>query len=177
MWRSDCHSDIKFIFFPIKETFSSHPFFCLTLHKIAKICNDSGKAKIFEAGKDQVGIKCKEILDANNTLNFCSDRGEANIEVIDSNPIITNYIIKYAEKNLAVLKIYIKEPYYTLFIRDEQSPILSFLGNIGGLLGLCVGLSIVSIFEIVYHCLNYIFMRCQNIANDFFSKNKRNFDQ
>jgi hypothetical protein len=151
--------------FPVEETFPQHPFFCLTLSKIAKICTNHLKAKIFEAGKYQAGIKCQDILNANNTMKFCSDKGEANVEVIESNPTITNYIIKYAMKNLAVLKIYIKHPYYTLIIRDEQSTLLSFLGNTGGLLGLCMGLSLVSIFEILYHFLNYIFMKCQILTN------------
>ena len=150
---------------PVEETFPEHPFFCLTLSKIAKICTDPLKAKIFEAGKDQARIKCQDILNANNTIKLCSDKGEANVAVIENNPVVTNYIVRYAIKNLAVLKIYIKHPYYTLINRDEQSTLISFLGSTGGLLGLCMGLSLVSIFEIFYHFFNYIFMKCQNITH------------
>ena len=76
--------------FPVEETFHEHPFFCLTLSKIAKICTDPLKAKIFEAGKDQARIKCQDILNANNTIKLCSDKGEANVAVIENNPVVTN---------------------------------------------------------------------------------------
>ena len=37
-------------------------------------------------------------------------------------------------------------------MRDEKIPIISFVANTGGLLGLCMGFSLVSVFEIVFHC-------------------------
>ena len=37
-------------------------------------------------------------------------------------------------------------------MRDEKIPIISFVANTGGLIGLCMGFSLVSAFEIMYHC-------------------------
>ena len=37
-------------------------------------------------------------------------------------------------------------------MRDEKIPIISFVANTGGLLGLCMGFSLVSVFEIMFHC-------------------------
>ena len=37
-------------------------------------------------------------------------------------------------------------------MRDEKIPIISFVANTGGLLGLCMGFSLVSVFEIIFHC-------------------------
>ena len=37
--------------------------------------------------------------------------------------------------------------------RDQKIPIIGFVANTGGLLGLCMGFSLVSAFEIVYHCM------------------------
>jgi len=143
--------------FPVAETFHESPFFCLTLAKLSKICNETDKAKIFEAGKDKFGIKCKDILNANNTLKLCSD-GKPDVSKIQNNSSLNDYMINYATKNLAVLEIIIKDPFYTLIIRDELSTIISFLGNTGGLLGLCMGLSLVSIFEIFFHLINFILL-------------------
>jgi len=149
--------------FPNELTFIQNPFFCITLYKLAKICMDQHKAHIFENGRDQAGIKCQDILKANNTIPLCSVDGQPNINEIKANSKVSDYVIKYASKNLALLKVYFKDPYYTLIKRDEESKTFSFLGNVGGLLGLCMGLNLVNIFEIIYHLSNHIIVKCLNV--------------
>jgi len=153
------------IVFPNEKTFRQNPFFCITLFKLAKICMDQHKAHIFEDDSDQAGIKCQDILKANHTLPLCSLDGQPNITEIKSNTKVSDYVIKYASKNLALLKVFIKDPYYTLIKRDEESKIFSFLGNVGGLLGLCMGLNLVNIFEIIHHIINFIIVKCLNVTH------------
>ena len=62
-------------------------------------------------------------------------------------------IFDYAKQNLAVVNVYIKDPVVTRILRDQKIPIIAFVANTGGLLGLCMGFSLVSLFEIVYHLL------------------------
>ena len=38
--------------------------------------------------------------------------------------------------------------------RDQKTPIISFVAKTGGLLGLCMGFSLVTLFEIIYFSLN-----------------------
>ena len=57
----------------------------------------------------------------------------------------------YAKNNLAVVNIYIKEPVVTNIWRDEKTPVINFIAYTGGLLGLCMGFSLVSLFEILYY--------------------------
>ena len=38
-------------------------------------------------------------------------------------------------------------------MRDEKVTITSFVANVGGLLGLCMGFSLVSVVEMVYFCI------------------------
>ena len=45
-----------------------------------------------------------------------------------------------------------KDPVVTRIMRDEKITIISFVANTGGLLGLCMGFSLVSVFEIIFHC-------------------------
>ncbi len=66
-------------------------------------------------------------------------------------------IFQYAQKNLAVVNVYIKDPVVTRILRDQKIPVISFVANTGGLLGLCMGFSLVSIFEVVYHLLGAIY--------------------
>ena len=38
-------------------------------------------------------------------------------------------------------------------MRDQKITVIAFVANTGGLLGLCMGFSLVSVFEIVYHVI------------------------
>jgi len=147
--------------FPVESIFPKHQFFCLTLFKVARICNDSNRANVFETSLDRaIGITCNEILFANNTIKMCSkSKIVPNSTVIQQNSKIVNFLFKYAKNNFAVLNVFIKDPFYTLIKRDEQVTLISFLGNAGGLVGLFMGLSVVSIFEIFYHIFNFILLK------------------
>ena len=57
----------------------------------------------------------------------------------------------YAKGNIAYLKIFYIDPYYTKIIKDVNMSYTSFIGNTGGLMSLCIGLSLISIFEIIFH--------------------------
>ena len=72
-------------------------------------------------------------------------------------------IFQYAKHNLAVVNVYIKDPVVTRILRDQKIPIIAFVANTGGLLGLCMGFSLVSVFEIIYHILG-AFRNEENIS-------------
>ena len=38
------------------------------------------------------------------------------------------------------------------YVRDIKTSYINFIANMGGLMGLCMGFSLVSIFEIVFFC-------------------------
>ncbi len=65
-------------------------------------------------------------------------------------------IFQYAKHNLAVVNVYIKDPVVTRILRDQKIPVIAFVANTGGLLGLCMGFSLVSVFEIVYHMIGAV---------------------
>ena len=58
---------------------------------------------------------------------------------------------RYARENLALVNVYIKDPAVTQVVRDQKVPLIWFVANIGGILGLTMGMSLVTIFEIVHH--------------------------
>ena len=53
-------------------------------------------------------------------------------------------------------QVFIRYPYYTQIARDVKTTRLQFLGTAGGLMGLCMGFSIVSIVELFYHFIRLI---------------------
>ena len=50
------------------------------------------------------------------------------------------------------MKIFFKDPFYTEYIKNEEMSRISFLGNVGGLMGLLTGVSVVSLAEFLYFC-------------------------
>ena len=85
----------------------------------------------------------------------------------------------YARNNVALVQIFIKEPYVTKLKRDEAFSVILFVAGAGGLMGLCTGFSFLSAVEIVYHAFFAIADLCfdlwkrrRKIARDCFQRNK-----
>ena len=69
------------------------------------------------------------------------------------------HIFKYARENVAILRTFIKDPYYTSITKDEK------IGNTGGLLGLSIGLSALHSVQSVYSKCSFIwFVSSLNLA-------------
>ena len=58
----------------------------------------------------------------------------------------------FYRENLAIINIFIKESYTKRFRKTEKMSRISYIASSGGLLGLCMGFSFVSLAEIAYHC-------------------------
>ena len=56
----------------------------------------------------------------------------------------------YVANNLAVLHLYYKTLHFVTKEREEMYSTVDFVANIGGLLGLTTGLSMISLMEIFY---------------------------
>ena len=54
----------------------------------------------------------------------------------------------YSRDNLIKLQMYIKDPYVTRYMTQEKITQISFVGTIGGSLGLFLGFSFISVVEI-----------------------------
>ena len=61
--------------------------------------------------------------------------------------------MKYSKDNLVVINIFFPNPFVKRMIRDVMITTIDFIGNVGGLMGLCMGFSILSLAEIFYHIL------------------------
>lgn len=59
----------------------------------------------------------------------------------------------YASENLMQVNVYIRDPFVSWFRRDEETSWISFISNVGGLMGLCMGFSVVSFCELLYYLI------------------------
>ncbi len=59
----------------------------------------------------------------------------------------------YAMENLAELALTVRTPSVHVVKRDLSMTLVSFVGSLGGLLGLCLGFSFISFIEFFYHII------------------------
>ena len=147
--------------FPNRETFVKREEFCITLTKLNRTCH-SEKAAFLIAKFPTVCNNIQrfsEIIMAKMNLPLCKDLRWDMIRrwgvTLNSSNLkdLEEDIFQYAKKNLAVVNVYIKDPVVTRIMRDQKIPVIAFVANTGGLLGLCMGFSLVSLFEILYHLI------------------------
>ena len=78
-------------------------------------------------------------------------------QALAKDPTLVAAMYKYARENLALVNIYIKDPAVTQVKRDQKVPLIWFIANIGGILGLTMGCSLVTVFEILHHMSSFFF--------------------
>ena len=94
------------------------------------------------------------ILKENITETEYKQKSFVDSSKFDDNDLkMVEFFHDYAKENLAKIAIYLRDPYHISYIKDVKIQLTDFCGNIGGLLGLCLGFSIISFFELLFHCL------------------------
>ena len=68
---------------------------------------------------------------------------------------LVDEVFAYGRENLALVHLFIQQPYYTKVKRDVAMTLTSYIANSGGLLGLCLGFSFLSGIEILYWCCRF----------------------
>ena len=138
-----------------KNAFPRLSYICLIFQKIARICK-SNFYRITYFEETYPNLNCSYIRGIDYKRNICYLSDWPNTNVLKSNAELVNNLFEYAQNNLVFLEIFIKDPFYTKIKRDEQMTIISFIGNAGGLLGLCMGLSMISLFEVLYYVVAFL---------------------
>ena len=160
--RSSCEDQVNNLFvttsnYPNRNTFQYREEFCIMLQRILKKCNSSKR----ETLENRYPNICSQLhpLKTVNPSHFCPDNewkprqsGISNCTEVECD--IENTIFRYAKDNLVLLHVLIKEPYVKRYVKEEKMPVISYIANIGGLLGLWLGFSIITGVEMVYHFLN-----------------------
>ena len=113
---------------------------------------------------------CNQIDYLKKTNGFCVDNewqqtsanNQSDFDFTEFSATLT----KYAKDNIAFVKLYMREPFAEVLQVSVKTTALDFISNIGGLMGLCMGFSLVTVAEILYHGLDAVWVK-------FFSSGKR----
>ena len=126
---------------------------CIILKKINASCQKKGWKKYFiEKRYDGicekikvVGKKCgKGIL-----INMQKEKP-------DIFEVLKNVVDQYAEENIAVVNVWLVDPYVKKIVRDVKVSTSQFIANVGGNLGLWQGMSLISVVELVYFFIKWL---------------------
>jgi len=178
--------------YPKKRTLHLTEDFCLIVSKIRNICKDKSRAKAFTEhykyetpllGVDR-HLDCDMVKGANVNHHCILRPGQKTLYNPDPNgneaaraaeDLLEKAVARYAEDNLLVVRVFLKDPYYQKMIRDRKMSGSSFFGSAGGWLGLCVGLSAMSVVEIFYHLFLLIAAICKGreMSHEHYEEKKK----
>ena len=152
-----------------KEDFKIRTYICLIFNKLTKTCKSIKRKYLTE----RYPSLCSNIEAAHSFLEdeanpehaYVCDGEEGNqfwhgdhLEK-DLQQDLEDDLYLYTKQNIVMANIMTKDLTVTQIMKDEKTSTISFIANTGGLMGLCIGLSSVSIFEIIYHVLTFIFSK------------------
>ena len=66
---------------------------------------------------------------------------------------LVRIVVKYSTSrdNLVKVGIFLRDPFYVKIEREMRISVLDIWSNIGGLMGLIIGFSFISLIEMLYH--------------------------
>ena len=68
---------------------------------------------------------------------------------------LQSVVNQYAKDNIAVVKVWLVDPYVKKINREVKVSMSQFIANIGGNLGLWQGMSLISVVELVYFFIKW----------------------
>ena len=132
--------------YPSMLAFDKTEEFCYVLKKIAKSCKNDRRPSL-----DNVypGM-CNDFNDIiKNEVTCPFDFKSRKIERKEFSKL-KSWTVDYARNNIAKVNIFLKDPFVQKYQREEKITEITFVGTIGGILGLFLGFSFISVIEILY---------------------------
>ena len=138
--------------FPARETFRHTPAFCHVVRKLGDTCSTGERRKALENRFPRICEKVSQVL---------SNKACEKLYTPDKIPTWDNgikdefsaTILSYTRQNVALVTVFMDKPYCVKILQEVKFTTISLIGNIGGILGLCLGGSLVSLVEVVWFCL------------------------
>ena len=142
--------------YPNGRAFVQRNEFCTLCKSLIQKCNNSKKVPLENVYPGLCGLlEPLSNIDLNQT---CSKQEWPLLRKMlynctSNHCLIEEMVIKYARENLVLANIFMKSPFVTRFLKDEKEGLTAYVAKSGGLLGLAMGFSVVSCFEIIYYIL------------------------
>ncbi|XP_047999617.1 pickpocket protein 28 [Leguminivora glycinivorella] len=100
-------------------------------------------------------LSCEECLPACTEISYSERMSSARLspEMVKqyAKRLSGNKTAEYVTKNMLIIHFYFEDRTFTRFTKGEIFGLTEFLSNTGGLLGLCMGFSMMSLVELIYY--------------------------
>ena len=143
--------------FPNPATFIYTKESCIIARKLVSTCSDPRKESLIA----WYPTLCQQIEWIKDNNAFCSNE-KWDVNHLRSNLSAFNFtnfaevLTKYTSENVAMVKIFMREPFAEVLLRSVETSEIDFISSVGGLLGLCMGFSFVTLAEIFYYSVRGI---------------------
>ncbi len=128
------------------------PTFCTIVSKISSSCNLPFKAELMKNAygedicsdamtKEVLNKTCQDIMSVDYFMTLTDEVDQS----------LVRLVLQYAEDNVLAITFYFSENLVTRLVKDENLNIIWYIAAIGGILGLCMGASVITFFEILWH--------------------------
>ena len=138
--------------YPNMNTFIYTKESCIIGKKLIYTCEDARRVSLEEW---YPGL-CNQIEYLNANDGFCKD-GAWDLTRLKQNNSDFNFadfsstLARYAKENIAFVTLFMREPFAEELAINVDTTTLDFISTIGGLLGLCMGFSFVTVAEMFYY--------------------------
>ena len=151
--------------FPARETFRYTQAFCHIVRKLQDTCGTPSRKRSLENSFPEVCQKVAKVM----SVKACEELYTPdNISAWDdaTRSDFAKTILSYTQQNVALVTVFMDKPYCVKIKQEVKFTTIRLIGNIGGILGLCLGGSFVSLVEVLWFCLKGILAaasrRCHN---------------
>lgn len=146
--------------YPNRQSFSQRLEYCVLIRKLIHSCLDARRFSLNIRHPDLCNT-INETTRFNLTFNcqkvqIVQDPADKNHQLVKLHTLV----YEYARENVAKVNIFVREPYVAKYKTEEKITEISFVGTVGGLFGLFMGFSFVSLVEMVYLCC-FFEKKCQ----------------
>ena len=138
--------------FPNPATFIYTKESCIIARKLVSTCSDARKESLIA----WYPTICEQIDWVKDNNAFCTN-SEWDVKLVRSNSSAFNFtdfadvLTKYTTENVAMVKVFMREPFAEVLLRNVHTSEIDFVSSIGGLLGLCMGFSFITVAEVCFY--------------------------
>ena len=148
------NNQMSFAPYPQLGNFFYQNIFCDAASHILQVtCQDANRKFFMDKKQPNLCLELNKFEEYFGNTTSCEYWPTNYFENNDApNENLVTELYQYGRDNLALVHVLVQSPYITKLKRDVSMTFTSYIANTGGLLGLCLGFSLITGFEMIFWC-------------------------
>ena len=150
----DYNNQMSFAPYPQRHNFFYQKIFCdVASHILQVTCQNENRTLFMDKKQPNLCLVLKNFEDFFGDTSSCKNWPSEYFDKYNGpNETLVDELYQYGRDNLALIHVIMQSPFVTKMKRDVEMTFTSYIANTGGLLGLCLGFSLITGFEIIFWC-------------------------